>query len=176
MDRAATVWLQEFAFVTLRQFCGPLSREGDEMAKDHRLNVAWWTLRIGLGVGPFLAGLDKFFNRLTNWDMYLNPVIPQMLHASPTTFMHVVGIVEMVAGLLILTRWTRYAAYIVAGWLVAISLSLVSQALFLDIAVRDLELALSAFVLAKLTEIRESPGERARVETVDGASGAVRLG
>ena len=126
------------------------------MAKDDRLNLAWWTLRIGLGVGPFLAGLDKYFNRLTNWDMYLNPVIPQMLHVGPATFMHIVGIVEMVAGLLVLTRWTRYASYLVAGWLVAISLSLLSQALFLDIAVRDLELALAAFVLAKLTEVKES--------------------
>jgi uncharacterized membrane protein YphA (DoxX/SURF4 family) len=129
------------------------------MAKDdrlERLNLAWWTLRIGLGVGPFLAGLDKFFNRLTNWDMYLNPVIPQMLHVAPSTFMHIVGVVEMIAGVLVLTRWTRYAAYIVSGWLVAISLSLLMQALFLDIAVRDLELALAAFVLAKLTEIRES--------------------
>jgi uncharacterized membrane protein YphA (DoxX/SURF4 family) len=126
------------------------------MANDDRLNLAWWTLRIGLGVGPFLAGLDKFFNLLTNWDMYLNPVIPQMLHVPPATFMHVVGIVEMAAGLLVFTRWTRYAAYIVSAWLVAISLSLLSQALFLDIAVRDLELALAAFVLGKLTEIRES--------------------
>src|SRR3569833_404747 len=129
------------------------------MVKDDRpdrLNLAWWTLRIGLGVGPFLAGLDKFFNRLTNWDMSLNPVIPQMLHVAPLTFKHIVGVVEMIAGVLVLTRWTRYAAYIVSGWLVAISLSLLMQALFLDIAVRDLELALAAFVLAKLTEIRES--------------------
>jgi uncharacterized membrane protein YphA (DoxX/SURF4 family) len=126
------------------------------MANNDRLNLAWWTLRIGLGAGPFLAGLDKFFNLLTNWDMYLNPLIPQMLHVAPLTFMHAVGVVEMVAGLLVFTRWTRYAAYLVSGWLVAISLSLLSQALFLDIAVRDLELALAAFVLAKLTEIRES--------------------
>jgi hypothetical protein len=69
--------------------------------------------------------------------------------------------VEMVAGLLVFTRWTRYAAYIVAAWLVAISASLVSQGLFLDIAVRDLELALGAFVLAKLTEIREAVEEPA---------------
>jgi uncharacterized membrane protein YphA (DoxX/SURF4 family) len=142
------------------------------MAKDDRLNVAWWTLRIGLGVGPFLAGLDKFFNLLTNWDMYLSPVIPQILHVAPATLMHVVGVVEMAAGLLVLTRWTRYAAYVVAGWLVAISLSLLSQGLFLDIAVRDLELALAAFVLAKLTEIREGAEE---VGPVRGADEAVRF-
>jgi uncharacterized membrane protein YphA (DoxX/SURF4 family) len=145
------------------------------MANDHRLNVAWWTLRIGLGVGPFLAGLDKFFNLLTNWDMYLNPVIPQMLHVAPATFMHIVGVVERVAGLLVFTRWTRYAAYIVAAWLVAISASLVSQGLFLDIAVRDLELALGAFVLAKLTEIREAVHLPATSRAVEVPGEAVHL-
>jgi uncharacterized membrane protein YphA (DoxX/SURF4 family) len=129
------------------------------MANKSRLNVAWWTLRVGLGVGPFLAGLDKFFNRLTTWDMYLNPAIPGLLQVSPATFMHLVGVVEMVAGILVFTRFTRYAAYIVMAWLLAISASLVAQGLFLDIAVRDVELALGAFVLAKLTEIREAAVE-----------------
>ena len=131
------------------------------MANRSRLNIAWWTLRVGLGVGPFLAGLDKFFNRLTTWDMYLNPAIPGLLHVSPAAFMHLVGVVEMVAGILIFTRFTRYAAYIVMAWLLAISASLVAQGLFLDIAVRDVELALGAFVLAKLTEIRDEAAEGA---------------
>jgi len=137
------------------------------MANRSRLNVAWWTLRVGLSLGPFLAGLDKFFNRLTNWDMYLNPVIPQMLHVMPAAFMHVVGIVEMAVGILVFTRFTRYAAYVVMAWLLAISANLVSQGLFLDIAVRDVELALGAFVLAKLTEIREGASER--VSSAEGA-------
>jgi uncharacterized membrane protein YphA (DoxX/SURF4 family) len=143
------------------------------MVKDARLNVAWWTLRIGLGVGPFLAGLDKFFNRLTNWDMYLSPAIPQMVHMSSGAFMHVVGVIEMIAGILVLTRFTRYAAYIVAAWLVAIAGTLVAQGLFLDIAVRDVELALGAFVLAKLTEVREAAVET--TAAVDGKPEAVRL-
>jgi uncharacterized membrane protein YphA (DoxX/SURF4 family) len=129
------------------------------MANKSRLNVAWWTLRVGLGAGPFLAGLDKFFNRLTTWDMYLNPAIPGLLHVSPVTFMHLVGAVEMAAGILVFTRFTRYAAYIVMAWLLGISASLVAQGLFLDIAVRDVELALGAFVLAKLTEIRAEETE-----------------
>jgi len=144
-------------------------------SKDSRLNVAWWTLRVGMGVGPFLAGLDKFFNRLTNWDMYLNPVIPQTLHVSPAAFMHLVGVVEMVAGILVLTKFTRYAAYIVSAWLVAIAGTLVSQGLFLDIAVRDVELSLSAFVLAKLTEVRECAEENVGVRTASDEAGAVRL-
>jgi hypothetical protein len=126
------------------------------MRSDSRLNHAWWTLRVGLGLAPLLAGLDKYFNLLTNWDMYLNPHLPQMLHLTPSTFMHTVGVVEIVAGLLMFTRFTRYAAYIVMGWLLAIAASLVAQGLFLDIAVRDIELSLGAFVLAKLSEVREA--------------------
>ena len=41
---------------------------------DKQINSAWWALRIGLGLGPFLAGLDKFFNLLTTWQMYLSPL------------------------------------------------------------------------------------------------------
>lgn len=137
------------------------------MAKDRRLNLAWWTLRMGLGVGPFLAGLDKFFNRLTTWDMYLIPAIPQILHVSATAFMHAVGVVEIVAGILVLTRFTRFAAYLVAAWLVVIAGTLVAQGLFLDIAVRDVELALGAFVLAKLTEIRGTAEEGVGQHTAD---------
>jgi len=123
---------------------------------NQRMKTSWWALKIALGVMPIVAGLDKFFNKLTDWGMYLGPAATKVTHLSTPAFMHIVGVVEMIAGVLVLTRWTRYAAYIVSGWLVAISLSLLMQALFLDIAVRDLELALAAFVLAKLTEIRES--------------------
>lgn len=126
------------------------------MRFDTRLNHAWWTLRIGLGLAPLLAGLDKYFNLLTNWEMYLNPLIPKLLHVSAPTVMHIVGVVEIVAGLLVFSRFTRYAAYIVMAWLLAISVSLITQGLFLDIAVRDIELSLGAFVLAKLTEVRET--------------------
>jgi uncharacterized membrane protein YphA (DoxX/SURF4 family) len=125
------------------------------MQSDPRINHAWWTLRIGFGLAPLLAGLDKFFNLLTSWEMYLNPAIPRLLHLSAPTVMHSVGVVEIVAGLLIFSRFTRYAAYIVMAWLLAISASLLAQGLFLDIAVRDIELSLGAFALAKLSEVLE---------------------
>jgi uncharacterized membrane protein YphA (DoxX/SURF4 family) len=125
------------------------------MAANPRLNTAWWTLRIGFGLCPLFAGLDKYFNLLTNWEMYLNPAIPRLLHVSGPTFMHVVGAIEIVAGILVLTRYTRYAAYVVMAWLWAIALSLIAQGQFLDIAVRDIEMSLGAFALAKLSEARE---------------------
>jgi hypothetical protein len=70
--------------------------------------------------------------------------------------MHIVGVVEMVVGLAILTKATRLGAYVASAWLVCIAVALLTTGHFFDVAVRDLELAVAAFVLAKLTEIRES--------------------
>jgi uncharacterized membrane protein YphA (DoxX/SURF4 family) len=131
---------------------------------DSRLDQAWWVLRIGLGVGPFLAGLDKFFNILTDWTMYLSPLALKVLPFSGKTFMHIVGVIEMVVGIAILTKWTRLGAYVAAVWLVAIAVNLLTTKMFFDLAVRDVEIALAAFVLAKLTEVRSDSGSRAREE------------
>lgn len=122
---------------------------------DKRLGSAWWALRIALGVGPFLAGLDKFFNVLTDWSMYLSPAVPRLLPVSGPTFMRAVGVIEMIVGLAILTRWTRIGAYVAMAWLVAIAVNLLTTGMFFDVAVRDLEIAVAAYALAKLTEVRE---------------------
>lgn len=121
---------------------------------DSRLDQAWWALRIGLGVGPFLAGLDKYFNLLTNWTGYISPLALKILPFSGQTFMHIVGIIEMIVGLAILTKWTRLGAYVASAWLVLIAINLVSTGMFFDVAVRDLEMAVAAFVLARMTEVR----------------------
>jgi uncharacterized membrane protein YphA (DoxX/SURF4 family) len=121
---------------------------------DKRLNSSWWALRIGLGAVPFLAGLDKFFNLLAHWTDYLNPLVLRVVPVAPETFMRSVGVVEMIVGLAILTRWTRLGAYVAACWLTGIALSLITKGAFLDVAVRDLLLAVAAFVLARLTEVR----------------------
>lgn len=121
---------------------------------DSRLEQAWWALRIGLGVGPFLAGLDKYFNLLANWPGYISPLALKILPFSATTFMHIVGVIEMIVGLTILTKWTRLGSYVATVWLLAIAINLVSMGMFFDVAVRDVEIALAAFVLARLTETR----------------------
>jgi uncharacterized membrane protein YphA (DoxX/SURF4 family) len=123
---------------------------------DQRLNSSWWALRIALGLAPFLAGLDKFFNLLTKWTMYLNPLALRVVPVAPETFMRAVGVIEMIVGIAILTRWTRLGAYVAAAWLVCIALNLVSMGAFLDVAVRDLLIAVAAFSLARLTEVRVS--------------------
>ncbi|HYP27425.1 MAG TPA: hypothetical protein VE262_11970 [Blastocatellia bacterium] len=127
--------------------------------RENKLNSAWWALRVGLGAAAFLAGLDKFFNLLTNWEMYLSPLTLRLLPVSGATFMHVVGVIEMVVGLAILTRWTRVGGYVAMIWLALIAVSLVSSGSFLDVAVRDLEMAIAAYTLARLTEARQPASE-----------------
>ena len=132
---------------------------------DERLTSSWWALRIGLGAAAFLAGLDKFFSLLANWTDYLNPLALRVVPVDPGTFMQGVGVVEMIVGLTILTRWTRLGAYVAGAWLAGIALSLLAQGAFLDVAVRDLLLAVAAFVLARLTELRQSE-RTARTERI----------
>lgn len=125
-----------------------------------KLNSAWWALRIGLGLGAFLSGLDKFFNILTDWGMYLSPLAERLLPVSGPVFMRAVGVIEMAVGLLILAGFARLGGYILMAWLVGIVINLVSTGMFFDLAVRDVEIALAAYTLARLTEVRETAGGR----------------
>src|SRR5262245_31423954 len=117
-----------------------------------RLTAAWWALRIGLGGAAFLAGLDKFFNILADWPAYLSPIAANLLPFSAAAFMHVVGVVEMIVGAVILSGLTQLGGYVAAAWLVAIAINLVTTGRYFDVAVRDVEMAIAAFTLARLTE------------------------
>jgi uncharacterized membrane protein YphA (DoxX/SURF4 family) len=130
---------------------------------DSRLDQAWWTLRIGLGLAAFLAGLDKFFNILTHWTNYISPLALRVLPFSAQTFMYIVGVIEMIVGLAILAKWTRLGAYVAAVWLVLIAVNLVTTGTYFDVAVRDVEMALAAFALARLTEVRHEAAVRSPV-------------
>jgi len=122
---------------------------------DGRLNISWWALKIGLGVGPIIAGTDKYFNKLTDWTMYLSPLATKIIPVSAPTFMHVVGAVEILAGIVVLSRWTKLGAYIVALWLLGIVINLLTTGMFYDLAMRDVEIAVGAFALAQLSALRE---------------------
>ena len=121
---------------------------------DNRLNLSWWALRIGLGVGPIVTGIDKYFNKLTDWTMYLSPLVTKAVPVSAATFMHIVGAIEILAGLIVLSRWTKLGAQIVALWLVCIAVNLLTTGMFYDLAMRDVEIAIGAFVLAELSAVR----------------------
>jgi hypothetical protein len=113
------------------------------------LSRTYQLLRFTYGLVPFLAGLDKFFNLLTDWEKYLPAGIARLLPVSPGVFMGMVGIIEMVAGLAVLTLLPRIGALVVMIWLIAVALS-AALAGYFDIAVRDLVMAAGAYALAQL--------------------------
>ena len=121
---------------------------------DNRLKTPWIALRFGIGLTATLAGLDKFFNLLADWGSYVSPVAAQLLPMSTSAFMGIVGVIELVVGLAILTAWTRIGAYVASAWLVGVALNLVLAG-FYDIAVRDVVIAIGAFTLARLAEVRQ---------------------
>jgi uncharacterized membrane protein YphA (DoxX/SURF4 family) len=139
---------------------------------DHRLNIAWWALRIGLGLAPILAGIDKYFNILADWSMYLSPLATKVVPVSAATFMHIVGVVEVSAGVIVLSRWTKIGSYVVMAWLLSIAVNLLTTGMFYDLAVRDVEIAIGAFALAQLTSVREQYSVKNVVESHGGSQSA----
>jgi hypothetical protein len=107
-------------------------------------------LKFTYGLVPIVAGADKFTNLLTDWSHYLNPVLKGMLPISTSMFMMIVGIIEIFAGVLVFIN-VQKGAYLVSLWLVLIALSLVASGNYLDVAVRDIVMAIGAFSLAKLS-------------------------
>ncbi len=126
--------------------------------------TAWWSLRLAFFLGPFIAGFDKFTHWLVNWDQYLSPVARSVLGGQSHNFMLLVGVVEMIVGLLVITRWPRLGAYLASIWLALIVINLLTTGMYFDIALRDVGLSLSAFGLAKLTEAGVRAGRRAEPE------------
>lgn len=109
-------------------------------------------LKFTFGLVPIVAGADKFTNLLTDWAQYLHPAVKSMLPFSAHTFMMIVGVIEIIAGILVLAN-TQKGAYLVSIWLVLIALNLITAGQYLDVAVRDLVMAISAFSLAKLSTV-----------------------
>ncbi|MGE5424321.1 MAG: hypothetical protein ACM3N9_03090 [Syntrophothermus sp.] len=105
-------------------------------------------LRVTFGVVPVVAGIDKFTDLLVFWDKYLPAMVTSYIPAH--TFMMIVGIVEITAGIIVLAR-PKIGGLIVAAWLTLIGLSLLSSGHYLDVAVRDFVMAIGAFSLARLS-------------------------
>jgi hypothetical protein len=127
-------------------------------------------LRIGYGLVPILAGADKFTNLLTDWNQYLSPKVERRLPVDGRTFMRLVGLAEIAAGLLVLRR-PRAGGAVVSGWLLAITGNLLSMGKYLDVAARDALLAAGAAALAMMPERTETqqpkmPPRRMRMDPV----------
>jgi len=123
---------------------------------------AFVLLRIAFTVAPILFGLDKFFNVMVDWEQYLAPWINDIVPGSASTAMHLVGAVEIVAGVLVALK-PRYGAYIVAAWLGGIIIDLLTYSGYYDIALRDFGLMLGALALARLASVYDPPGAEVRL-------------
>ncbi len=104
-------------------------------------------------VVPIVAGADKFTNLLTQWEQYINPSMAALLPFSAATFMMIVGVVEIVAGLLVFKK-PEIGGYVVAAWLTLIALTLLAGFNYVDVAVRDLVMAIAALAMAKLSKTK----------------------
>lgn len=111
---------------------------------------AYQVLHLGFTVAPIVAGLDKFFHVLVDWNQYLAPVFPRMLGIDASTFMRGVGVIEIIAGIGVALK-PKIFGYVVSGWLFGIIVNLLVKGEYYDIALRDLGLALGAFALARLS-------------------------
>jgi uncharacterized membrane protein YphA (DoxX/SURF4 family) len=120
---------------------------------------AFWLLRIGFAAAPILFGLDKFFDVMVDWEIYLADWINDIVPGSAADAMYAVGAIEIVAGIFVLLK-PRYGAYLVAAWLGGIIVNLLTYSDYYDIALRDFGLLLGALTLARLASRFDPPGLR----------------
>ena len=112
---------------------------------------AFQILRFGFTVAPIVAGLDKFFHLLVNWDQYLPPFVNNLTGGHGHQLMLAVGVLEIVAGLGVAFK-PRLFAYVVSAWLLLIIVNLLMIPGYFDVALRDLGLSLAALALARLSQ------------------------
>jgi hypothetical protein len=112
---------------------------------------AFMLLRTVFTVAPVAFGVDKASNLLTDWQRYLSPAIDQLVPGTAHQLMLVVGLVEVIAGVLVGLR-PQLGAYLVAGWLAGIILNLLLIPGFYDVALRDFGLLVAALALARLAQ------------------------
>src|SRR5918996_2178772 len=120
---------------------------------------AYLMLRLAFTVAPIAFGVDKFFNILVDWPVYLAPWINDIAPGSGQDFMYLVGAIEILAGIAVALK-PRYGGYIVAAWLAGIVINLLTHSGFYDIALRDFGLMLAALTLARLAAVYDAPLRR----------------
>lgn len=112
---------------------------------------AFLLLRTVFTVAPVIFGLDKFTNILADWTIYLAPQATAIVPIPAQTFMYVVGVVEIAAGILVAVR-PRLGSLVVAAWLAGIIINLLLLGSFYDVALRDFGLLVGALALNRLSQ------------------------
>lgn len=116
---------------------------------------AFLLLRTAFTVAPVIFGLDKFTNLLTDWTVYLAPIVTDVVPLPAQTIMYVVGVVEIAAGLAVALK-PRFGSLLVAAWLLGIIVNLVALGSFYDVALRDFGLLVGALALNRLSQIKRA--------------------
>jgi uncharacterized membrane protein YphA (DoxX/SURF4 family) len=120
---------------------------------------AFALMRLAFTVAPIAFGLDKFFNVMVDWPIYLAPWINDIAPGSGQDFMYFVGATEILAGIIVALK-PRYGAYVVAAWLGGIVINLLTHSGYYDIALRDFGLMLGALGLGRLASVYDPPASR----------------
>jgi hypothetical protein len=117
-----------------------------------RVVFSWNLLRFAYGAVLLLAGLDKLIgtNLIVYWPKYISPLLASYLPVSTGVFLGAMGVVEIAVAILLVTKWPRIGGYLSVAWLVLIAVNLLMLG-YVDIAVRDVLLAVGAAALAELT-------------------------
>ncbi|KAA9036126.1 hypothetical protein FW778_19760 [Ginsengibacter hankyongi] len=122
---------------------------------NQELKPTFHLLKYTFGIVSIVAGIDKFTDLLTQWENYLNPGIAHLIPFTPHTFMMIVGVIEVIAGLIVLAK-PIIGGYIVSAWLTLIAITLLASGNYLDVAVRDIVMGIGAFSLAKISKLTSS--------------------
>lgn len=128
-----------------------IQKTSNEAVNRTALDNIFTLLKLTFVILPIVAGIDKFTNLLTDWEKYLNPTFASMLPFSAAFFMKIVGVIEIIAGLIVLFR-PSVGGLIVAAWLAVIALTILASGNYLDVAVRDLVMAISAFSMSRISK------------------------
>ncbi|ODU00963.1 MAG: hypothetical protein ABS81_21965 [Pseudonocardia sp. SCN 72-86] len=120
-------------------------------------HLAFLLLRTVFTVAPILFGLDKFANLLTDWPRYLAPWIDGILPGDAQQVMYVVGVIEIVAGIVVAVA-PRIGAWVVAAWLLGIIIDLLTLPGYFDVALRDFGLLIGAVALGLLAHAESLRG------------------
>ncbi len=111
---------------------------------------AYQILHFAFALAPLIAGFDKFFNLMTNWEKYLS--VPFDILGNSHATMIAVGVIEIIAGLGVWLR-PKIFSYIVALWLLGIIINIYTLGNFYDVALRDFGLMLGAIALGRLSSV-----------------------
>jgi uncharacterized membrane protein len=118
-----------------------------------RLSIAKNLLKYTYGLVPIVAGLDKFTHLLTNWDKYLAPLVTDIIPLPASTFMYLVGVIEIIAGILVFVK-PKAGSLVVGLWLIGIAVNILLTGQYFDVAVRDTVMAIGAFSLYMLLDVK----------------------